>query len=59
MTSMAREDDEIEKSRQQEQAGASAAKREASQRRKILKVFSQKALRGLKLLRREEETDSA
>jgi hypothetical protein len=45
---MAIEDDEIEKSRQQEQAGASAAKRGASERRKILKIFSQKALRAKK-----------
>jgi len=42
---MAIDDEEIEKSRQQEQAGASAAKREASERRKILRVFSEKALR--------------
>jgi len=45
---MAIEDDEIENSRQQEQAGASAAKREAAERRKILKLFCRKALRAKK-----------
>ncbi len=42
---MAVENDEIEKSRIQEQNLTVAAKREAAERKKLLKIFSEKALK--------------
>jgi hypothetical protein len=45
---MVSKDDEIERSRSEDENAASAAKREAAERKRILKIFSRKALKAIK-----------
>jgi hypothetical protein len=51
---MVLDDDEIENARVQDQSLTAAAKREASEKKKVLKIFSAKALRAKRANHSEE-----